>query len=251
MASEPEVLVEPDAESLARSAAGRLVERLRKSVEDNEVAHLVLTGGGILEQVIRALPDAGELDWRRVHVWWGDERFVAPDSDDRNDKAAFAAGLDGLDLDPELVHRMPADDGSYVDVESASAAYAAELAAEADEEDVPEFDVVVLGIGPDGHCASLFPNHPAAQVTNRPVTAVHDSPKPPPTRLSLTFPALDAATDVWFVASGTGKADAVGKAVYGTDPVAVPSSGPKGRARTLWLLDAAAAAKLPQAAERG
>lgn len=245
MGAEPTVVVEPDADTLAARTAARLVDLLREAIEDNEVAHLAITGGGILEQVIAALPDAGAVDWRLVHVWWGDERWVGPDSDDRNDKAAFAAGLSRLDLDPSRIHRMPADDGTYADAEAAAAAYAAELADEADEEEVPEFDAVLLGIGPDGHCASLFPHHPGTSVTNRSVIEVHDSPKPPPTRLSLTFPTLDAATEVWFIASGEGKADAVGKAVHGTDRVAVPSSGPKGRARTLWLIDDAAAAQLP------
>lgn len=246
MGAAPEVVVEPDADSLAEGVAASLVELLAEAIEDNGVAHVALTGGGILEKVIGALPGAGDLDWNRVHVWWGDERWVAPDSDDRNDKAAFAAGLDRLDLDPSRIHRMPADDGTYADVEAAAAAYAAELADEAstDGGDVPEFDVVLLGIGPDGHCASLFPHHPGTTVTNRSVIAVHDSPKPPPTRLSMTFPTLDAATEVWFVASTAGKADAVAQAVHGTDREAVPSSGPKGRARTLWLVDEAAASKL-------
>jgi 6-phosphogluconolactonase len=243
-AAQPQLVVEPDAQALASSTARRLVELLRTSVDDNGVAHLVLTGGGILEQVIAALPDAGPLDWRRVHVWWGDERYVAADSADRNDKAAFRAGLSRLDLDPSRVHRMPADDGTYAGAEAAAAAYAAELADESDTEDVPEFDAIVLGIGPDGHCASLFPNHPATTVTDQSVIAVLDSPKPPPMRLSLTFPSLDAGAEVWFVASGDSKADAVARAVHGNDPRAVPSSGPKGRNRTVWLLDEAAAAKL-------
>jgi 6-phosphogluconolactonase len=139
---------------------------------------------------------------------------------------------------------MPADDGTYSDAAAAAAAYAAELAAEADEEDVPEFDAVVLGIGPDGHCASLFPHHPGTRVTDRSDIDVPDSPKPPPARLSLSFPALDAAREVWFVASGESKAGAVARAVHGTDRQAVPASGPKGRARTVWLLDEAAAGEL-------
>jgi 6-phosphogluconolactonase len=247
MGAAPDVVVEPDATTLAATVARRLVDTLRTAVEDDEIAHLVLTGGGILEQVIGALPNAGDLDWRRVHVWWGDERWVPADSDERNDKAAFEAGLARLDLDPGHVHRMPAADGGFADAEQAAAAYAAELADEADAEDVPEFDVVVLGVGPDGHCASLFPNHPGTLVTDRSVIAVHDSPKPPPDRLSLTFPSLDAAREVWFVVSGDAKADAVGRAVHGSDPHAVPSSGPKGRQRTLWLLDAAAATNLSRA----
>jgi 6-phosphogluconolactonase len=245
MGAPPEIVIEPDAGSLAGATAERLVALLRQSVDDNGVAHVVLTGGGILEQVIAALPDAGALDWRRVHLWWGDERWVAADSDDRNDRAAFAAGLSRLDLDSSLVHRMPSTDSGFADAEAAADAYVDELVAEADDGDVPEFDAVVLGIGPDGHCASLFPHHPGTLVTDRPVIAVHDSPKPPPTRLSLTFPTLDAANEIWFVAAGTSKADAVAAALSGADPVEVPSAGPKGRERTLWMIDADAAQQLP------
>jgi 6-phosphogluconolactonase len=245
MGAPPAIVVEPDADALAAAVAARLVALLRRSVEDDRVAHLALTGGGILEKVIGALPGAPDPDWRRVHLWWGDERYVPADSGDRNDKAAFEAGLARLDLDSSRIHRMPAADGAFTDPEAAAAAYSAELADEADGGDVPEFAAIVLGIGPDGHCASLFPHHPGTRVTDRSVIAVHDSPKPPPTRLSLTFASLDAAREVWFVASGDAKADAVAKAVHGTDREAVPSSGPKGRDRTLWLLDGAAAARLP------
>jgi 6-phosphogluconolactonase len=185
-----------------------------------------------------------------VHVWWADERYVDADSDDRNDKAAFAAGLAGLPLDPALVHRMPAaDPGFGDDVEGAAAAYARELAAavppEQGEDNVPNFDVVLLGVGPDGHCASLFPGHPGVYEQDAAVIAVRDAPKPPPTRLSFTFRTLDAATDVWFVASGEAKAEAVAMALGGADRAQVPAAGPRGRHRTLWLIDQAAAARLP------
>ena len=108
-------------------------------------------------------------------------------------------------------------------------------------EDVPRFDVVLLGVGPDGHCASLFPGHPGVHERDAAVIAVRESPKPPPIRLSMTFPALDAANEVWFVASGDSKADAVAMAHSGADPTQVPAAGPRGRQRTLWLIDRAAA----------
>jgi 6-phosphogluconolactonase len=151
-----------------------------------------------------------------------------------------------VDVDPAKLHRMPASDvGFGEDAEAAADSYAAELAAEAGDEDVPNFDLILLGVGPDGHCASLFPGHPALQEVKASVIAVHDAPKPPPTRLSLTFRALDAANEVWFIASGEGKADAVARAVSGAPREEVPSAGPRGRTRTLWLIDQAAASKLP------
>jgi 6-phosphogluconolactonase len=232
-----------------------VVQTLAAAQSARPVAHLVLTGGGILEQVLstlRDLPSRDGVDWRRVHVWWADERYVASDSDERNDKAAFAAGLGALALDPALVHRMPAPDSDSDygdDAEAAAEAYAEELAAavppEQRNDDVPHFDVVLLGVGPDGHCASLFPGHPGVYEQDAAVIAVHDSPKPPPTRLSFTFRTLDAANEVWFVASGQAKANAVAMALGGASRVEVPAAGPRGRRRTRWLIDQAAAADLP------
>lgn len=249
----PEIVVEASADVLAENTARRLVATLSSALSVRPEAHLVLTGGGILEQTLRALrdlPGRDDLDWPRVHVWWADERYVASDSDERNDKAAFAAGLDALPLDPALVHRMPAADSDFGDdVEAAAEFYAEALAAAVPpgqgQDDVPHFDVVLLGVGPDGHCASLFPGHPGVYEQDAAVIAVRDAPKPPPTRLSFTFRTLDAADEVWFVASGEGKADAVAMALSGADRVTVPAAGPRGRHRTRWLIDPAAAAKLP------
>jgi 6-phosphogluconolactonase len=249
----PELVVDESADRLAEDVAARLLSTLRAALSARPVAHMALTGGSILEQVLRAVRDHAERDaveWPRVHVWWGDERYVAPDSDERNDKPAFTALLGALHLDPALVHRMPAEDSRFgEDVDAAAAAYAAELAAAADPacagDDVPRFDAVLLGVGPDGHCASLFPGHPGVYERDAAVIAVHDSPKPPPTRLSLTFRALDAAAEVWFVAAGSGKAPAVALALSGASSIDVPAAGPRGRDRTLWLVDRAAAAQLP------
>jgi 6-phosphogluconolactonase len=247
MTSEPEVVVEDSDTTLADRVADRAAATLGAAIDERGVAHLVVTGGGILEKVLSALAARKPIEWSQVHVWWGDERFVAADSSDRNDRPAFAALFDQVDVDPAKVHRMPASGGEFGDdAESAAAAYAAELAEAAPEgAEVPQFDIVLLGVGPDGHCASLFPGHPALRETATSVVAVHDSPKPPPTRLSLTFAALDAAREIWFVASGEGKADAVSRAVGGADFTEVPSARPRGRDRTLWLLDRDAAAKLP------
>jgi 6-phosphogluconolactonase len=243
----PEIVVQGTAEALAKSVADRAVATLAAAVHARGVAHLVVTGGGILESVLAELaPRAEALDWSRIHVWWGDERFVASDSDDRNDLPAMAKLFSLVPVDPAKLHRMPASDVGFDTPEAAADAYAEALAAfAADGADVPRFDVVLLGLGPDGHCASLFPGHPGTRVLDRTVIAVHDSPKPPPDRLSLTFPALDAAAEIWFIASGDGKADAVSKALSGADRTEVPSAGPKGLEHTLWLLDSAAAAKLP------
>jgi 6-phosphogluconolactonase len=250
MPAPPRTIVEQDADALAHATARRVVSTLSDALAEQAVTHLALTGGGILEKTmraLRALPDRDEIDWRRVHVWWADERYVPADSGERNDGAAFAALLDALPYDPARVHRMPAADGVFGDdVDAAARSYAKALADAAGEgEDVPRFAAVLLGVGPDAHCASLFPGHPGTLETERTVIGVRDAPKPPPTRLSLTFRALDAAAQVWFVASGTGKADAVARALSSTDRTAVPSSGPRGREQTVWLIDRDAAGQLP------
>jgi 6-phosphogluconolactonase len=258
MSAEPEVVVASSADELAESTADRVLATLGAALDARPVAHLVITGGGILEQVLAALGEPARreaIDWSRVHVWWGDERYVAADSSDRNDLPAMAKLFDHVDVSPALLHRMPSSDAGFgFDVEAAAEFYAAQLAGAAGGSvsgarslSVPEFDVVLLGLGPDGHCASLFPDQPGVHIDDVAAIAVRNSPKPPLLRISLTFPTLDAANEIWFVASGAGKADAVAQALGGADPVHVPSAGPRGRSRTLWLLDRDAAAKLPPA----
>ena len=247
-----ELLVVHSAQQLAEDAAARLVATLASAQRAHGTASLVVTGGGILEQTLRALRSLAArdaVDWSKVSLWWGDERFVPPDSGERNDLAAFRAVFDDLPLDPANVHRMPAAGGTFgQDARAAAEAYAADLARAVPprqgDDDIPHFDVVLLGIGPDGHCASLFPEHPGVYETGAAVIAVHNSPKPPPTRISLTFRALDAANEIWFIASGEPKAQAVAMALSGAGRVQVPAAGPRGRHRTLWLIDREAAAKL-------
>jgi 6-phosphogluconolactonase len=141
---------------------------------------------------------------------------------------------------------MPAADGpDGADVDAAAESYAAELAAAARGSDVPEFDVTLLGMGPEGHTASIFPESPAAY-DDRPVLAVHGCPKPPPTRISLGLSALNASREVWFVVAGEEKAHMVAMALGGAGPVQVPAAGVRGRLQTLWLLDEAAASSLPR-----
>jgi 6-phosphogluconolactonase len=249
---EPELNVQATAAGLAAEVAGQLIDTLVLAQAARPLAYLAVTAGSIIEDGFRAVRDSADrdrVDWSRVSLWWGDERFVAADSTDRNDTPAFEALFAAVPLEEANVHRMPASDGKYGDnVDAAADGYAAELKAAVAigyGGDVPRFDVVLLGVGPDGHCASLFPRHPGTQVIDRSVIAVRDSPKPPPTRISLTFAALDAAAQVWFVAAGDGKAEAVALAHSGASRIEVPSAGPRGLERTVWMIDRAAAAKLP------
>ncbi len=249
--SGPEVIVHRDAELLAKAAAARLVTRLVDAAAARGTASVVLTGGGIGTAVLAELaaaPARDAVDWRHLDVWWGDERFVPSGDPERNETGARAALLDHVDVDQARVHPMPPSDGpDGDDPDAAAARYATWLKEAATPEDhglVPSFDVLLLGIGPEGHIASLFPGMPALH-DERSVVAVRNSPKPPPTRLSLTLPSINAAQEVWILASGKEKAGAVALALSGTGPVQVPAAGAHGRQRTLFLLDFDAAGQLP------
>lgn len=195
-------------------------------------------------------PARDAIDWSRLDLWWGDERFLPEGDPERNVTQAREALLDRVPLDPARVHAMPASDGPYgSDVDAAAAAYAEELAAAAgpgDHGGVPTFDVLMLGVGPDTHVASLFPELPAVRETERTVVGVHGAPKPPPVRVSLTLPAIRAAKEVWLLTAGADKAKAAAIALSGAGEVQAPAAGAYGRSRTLWLLDAAAASELPR-----
>jgi 6-phosphogluconolactonase len=242
--SETLVVVVPDADTLAGMVAARLVVTIIDAQAVRGSAGVVLTGGRVAAKVLRAireLPAAEAIDWERVDLWWGDERFLPAGHPDRNETQAREALLDALPLDPARVHPMAPSDGPDGDDAKAGAArYAAELAA-AGEGRLPRFDVLMLGVGEDGHVASIFPGHPVGQATGS-TAAVHDSPKPPPTRITLTMPTIRSADEVWLVAAGPDKAEAVGRAIEGAD---LPAGAATGSRRTLWLLDRAAAANLP------
>ncbi len=247
----PEVIVHRDASLLAKAAAARLVTRLVDSVAARGTASVVLTGGGIGTAVLAELaaaPARDAIDWPHLDIWWGDERFLPAGDPERNETGARSALLDHVDADPARVHPMPGPDGpDGNDPEAAAARYASWLEAATRPEDhgpVPEFDVLRRGIGPEAHVASLFPGMPALY-DERPVVAVRGSPKPPPTRLSLTLASIQAAREVWILASGAEKADAVALALSDAGPVQVPAAAARGRQRTLFLIDSAAAAKVP------
>ncbi|HEY2577094.1 MAG TPA: 6-phosphogluconolactonase [Streptosporangiaceae bacterium] len=248
--SDPEVFVHASGDLLASAAAARTVTRLADSLAAQGRAHLVLTGGGIGTKVMAAIaasPARDAVDWRLVDFWCGDERFVATWDPERNETGARSALLDHLDVEESRVHAIPGPDGpDGDDPDAAAARYAAELAAAAGSGSVPVFDVLMLGIGPEGHVASIFPDSPAVQAGGS-VVAVRNSPKPPPTRISLTFGALRAAREVWILASGAEKAEAVAGALSGIGQDKLPAAGARGRKRTLFLIDEAAASKLPAA----
>lgn len=250
----PLVIVHRDPSLVAQAAAARLVTRLVDAQATRGSSSVVLTGGGIGIAVLAALarsPARDAVDWRRVDVWWGDERYLPGGHPERNETQARAALLDQLPLDPERVHPMPASDGpDGADAESAAQRYAWELEQAGAGSSphgglVPAFDVLLLGVGPDAHVASLFPDMAGVHETERTVVAVHGAPKPPPTRLSLTLPAINEAEEVWLLVGGAEKAGAVGLALSGAGPVLAPAGSVHGKRNTLWLIDRAAASQVP------
>ena len=259
MPAPPEVVVHDDAATLARGVAERLAAAIATAQHERGAAAVVLTGGGMGSRVLARLAEAGSrassrVDWSALDVWWGDERLLPAGDPERNETQAREALLDHVGLDPARVHPMPASDGpDGEDVDAAAARHADELAAAARATGVagpvPVFDVLMLGVGPDGHVASLFPGEGDVDVVGTSVVGVAGSPKPPPLRISLTLPAINGAEQVWCVVSGSGEG-------RGRRPRPCPrrarSAGRTSRPRgcngtraTLWLLDADAASGLP------
>jgi 6-phosphogluconolactonase len=236
-----------DKDALITAVGDRLIAAISDAIAARDRALIVLTGGGtgigLLEHVRE---NGGAIDWSKVRLFWGDERYVPEDDDDRNEKQAREALLDHIDIPPGNVHAMPASDGEFGDdIDAAALSYEQVLAAIAEgDQPAPEFDVHLLGMGGEGHINSLFPHMPAVRETERQVVGVTDSPKPPPKRITLTLPAVQRSREVWLVVAGGDKADAVAAAVGGADPDDVPAAGATGREATVWLLDEEAASKL-------
>ncbi|WP_099022217.1 6-phosphogluconolactonase [Mycolicibacterium palauense] len=234
-------------DELVAAAGDRLIDAIGSAIAERGRACIVLTGGGTGIGLLRHVGAyGGSIDWSAVHLFWGDERFVAADDDERNDKQAREALLDHIDIPAANVHPMAALGGEFGDdLAAAGAAYEQTLARYGtDGAPAPDFDVHLLGMGPEGHVNSLFPHTAAVREKTRLVVGVEDSPKPPPRRITLTLPAVQRSREVWLVVAGAGKADAVAAAVGGAEPVEIPAAGAVGTVRTVWLLDVEAAAKL-------
>jgi 6-phosphogluconolactonase len=247
----PTVIVHRDAELLAKAVAARIVTRLVDVQAARGSASIVLTGGDIGSATLRHLrasPARDAIDWHRLDVWWGDERYLPAGDPERNETQAREALLDAVPIDPARVHAIPGPGSSASTPEDAADRYADQLAAATSPEDhgdVPRFDLLLLGVGGEGHVASLFPSAPAVY-DDRSVVAVRGCPKPPPIRVSLTLRAINCASEVWLVTAGEEKARAVRLALSGAGPLQLPAAGVAGRARTLWLLDRGAASQVPR-----
>jgi 6-phosphogluconolactonase len=241
----PRVEVHESAADLATSVAGAFLRAVTVLQDVGEIPRVGLTGGTIADAIHREIARLGadtDVDWSRIDFFWSDERFVAPESSDRNALQAREAFLDLLGVDPARVHEIPST-AETASVDAAAASYADTVRAAG----TGNIHVLMLGVGPDGHIASLFPGHPQLDVDDLIAVGVTDSPKPPPERVSLTFPALNRADEVWFVVSGADKAEAVGRALAATPPDIheIPAAGVRGQGETIWFLDRGAASRVP------
>ena len=222
-----DVVITEDSEAAARVVAGVLAHAARAGQQ------IALSGGSTPRRAYE-LAAAREPDWSRAGVWWGDERCVPPDHEWSNFRLARETLLDRVTRAPAAVHRIRGELGG----EAAARAYDAEL------REAGALDVVLLGVGPDGHVASLFPNAPALDERDRLAVSVDAALEPFVERVTLTVPALVAARDVVFLATGPGKADAVARALASAH-LATPASLVRSHAGTTRLVaDRAAAARL-------
>ena len=240
----PQVNVADEVPAICDQAATEVLRALADAQSRRGSASVVLTGGRTGTEVMERMRDhesGGLVDWARVDFYWGDDRFVPLDHADRNELQARRALLDHLPVDPARVHPMPASDGIHgEDLDAAAAGYQDAIHAAARR----GFDVCMLGVGEDGHVASLFPARPGASERELAVVAVRDSPKPPPLRISLTLPVIRRCTQVYLLATGAGKASAVAAALAGGATGTTPAAQATGTARTAWFLDSEAARHL-------
>lgn len=234
----PHVLRFATTDELVDEAAAKLLTRLLECQAERDTVHLCLTGGRIANQIYAAFADLAaesDLDVSKLHVWWSDDRFVPTIDPERNAIQSLSVLARRLQLNSAQIHPMPASDGNADPGESAFS-YAQELGGTV-------FDLCLLGMGPDGHTASIFPNHPSFDPTSKMAIGVQDAPKPPPDRISLTIPTMNRSRMVWFFVSGQEKADAVARVLAGD--LSLPATHVNGVESTAWFLDAEAAAQVP------
>ena len=232
-----ELQVLPAKDDVIAEVADRAVKLLARLSTERTRVDVCLTGGSVGIGILAAMadhPEVGSMDVQRLHWWWGDDRFVPSDSDDRNEKQAREALLGVIGVPEANINQLAASDEDLT-LEQAAVAAAHELEA------ATPFALTFLGIGPDSHVASLFPGHPGAAVDEVGAIAVRDSPKPPSERVSLTFATLNASERVWLAAAGADKAEAIRAALTADDRTAVPASGVRGTEETLLFADEEAA----------
>ncbi|HEX7102959.1 MAG TPA: 6-phosphogluconolactonase [Nitrolancea sp.] len=247
--SQPVIIVQSSSADLAHTAAERFVQTVAGAQRQSGVARIALSGGSTPRALFAMLASdefANELNWQSVDIFWGDERTVPPDHADSNYRMAHETLLSKLSVPEARIHRMRGE----LDPVAAAADYSLVLQQvfELNEANaIPRFDLILLGLGPDGHTASLFPHTSALDVRDQLVVA-NPVPQQQTTRLTLTVPVLQAAAHVHFLVAGQDKAPAVHRAIEGAwDPAETPSQYLRdANGQVTWLLDSAAATDLQQ-----
>ncbi|MDO5671881.1 MAG: 6-phosphogluconolactonase [Actinomycetaceae bacterium] len=233
-------VVLPDRELLARSVASRFLNTLLDLTNLHGSVNVVISGGSINTEVLPAVaadPLCGAIDWSRVHIWWVDERFVEVDSPDRNDAQAIDAlfaALPQVDLHPMAAFDPLSSLSLDEQLELGRLNYIGEL-----KHLDPVFHLALLGMGEDGHIASLFPGHSSLDSQDL-VISEGASPKMPPHRLSLGPRVIEAIDQIWMVTAGASKAQPLAKIRVGAKPADLPA-GLAAKPTTLWLMDLPAA----------
>jgi 6-phosphogluconolactonase len=240
--SDPEIRVLPDAEVLSAAAAVLIAEELRRGVRARGGASIALAGGSTPRATYERLAgEAGrDLRWGSVDVCFGDERAVPPDHADSNFGMARRALLDHVPVDPARVHRVRGELPAAEAAEAYERTLRGIFADAAADPSLPLFDVALLGVGDDGHTASLFPGDPALEVRDRwAARAVAPPAFPVRERVTLTLPALERSRTVCFLCAGTGKASVLRRILV--DGAELPAGRVRGVDRTVWMLDEGAA----------
>lgn len=240
------ILVLPTPDTLADEAAREVAALAQAAIAAHGRFNIALSGGSTpraLHQRLASAPLRDTIDWERVVVYWGDERMLPPDDPESNFRMARETLLDHVPIPAAHIFPVPTVGGT---LGGAANAYAETIVAQFGQE-LPQFDLILLGIGPDGHTASLFPRHPEPAAPGEAlVIPVTGSPKPPPERISFSYKLINAARTVLFLVAGADKATTVYEVLRGPlDRTRLPAQGVQpGSGELRWLLDAAAAREL-------
>jgi 6-phosphogluconolactonase len=245
--ADPRVHIFSTVQALGQAAAEFVVRLAAQAVAERGRFMVALSGGSVPKLMAPALvaePLRSQVNWPAWHVFWADERCVPLDNPDSNYRGAREYLLDQAGIPSEQIYTLDA----WLDPNAAATAYQATLAQvfRPAAGQLPGFDLILLGMGEDGHTASLFPNHPLLAETRRWVAPIFDSPKPPPARITLTLPIINDARHVAFIAAGAGKANVLAQILSSGDRA---DELPAGRVRPVhgdlhWFIDQAAALKL-------
>ena len=241
-----ELIILSDTSALAAEAARRFVALAQAAVADHGRFTVALSGGSTPRALYERLaqsPLSESVDWASVHVFWGDERMVPPDDIESNYRIARETLLAHVPIPAANIYPVPTIGGT---AEAAARAYEETLIAAFGSE-LPRFDLILLGLGPDGHTAALFPGQPeAVRPSAALAVAVHNAPKPPPARITCTYRLINAAANVLVLVAGTDKALALREVLRGSVDVArLPAQGVRPKQGALvWLVDTAVAKEL-------